>query len=61
MVNRFVGALKDDSGFILQGGCALAFLIFMFFMALFGQISWVGFGVMLLVSFVLTGIRSLFN
>lgn len=60
-MSRLVEVLSDDSGFILRGGCAVAFLVFMFIMALIGQLSWEAFGIMLLVSLVMTGIGSLFR
>ncbi len=60
-MSRLTEVLSDDSGFILRGGCAVAFLVFMFIMALVGQLSWEAFGIMLLVSLVMTGIGSLFR
>lgn len=60
-MSRLAEVVKDDSGFILRGGCAVAFLVFMFIMALIGQISWEGFGILIVVSLVITGIRSLFD
>lgn len=60
-MNRILRVLRDDSGFILSGGWAVAFLVFMFIMAVIGQVSWEGFGVLLLVSAVLTGFGALFS
>ncbi len=61
MVSRLAEVLKDDSGFILRGGWAVGFLVFMFIMAIIGQVSWEGFGILLLASLVLTGLRSIFS
>lgn len=60
-MSRLIEVLNDDSGFILRGGCAVAFLVFMFVMALVGQLAWEAFGILLLVSLVMTGIGSLFR
>lgn len=53
--------LHDDSGFILRGGWAVAFLIFMFIMAVVGQLPWESFLLLLVVSAVLSGIGSLIS
>jgi len=60
-MDRISRVLSDDSGFILRGGWAVAFLVFMFLMAILGQIPWEGFGAILLVSIVLTGLGALFS
>jgi hypothetical protein len=58
MLRRIVDYLADDSGIIWRGGWAVAFLVVLFIGALFGEISWEGFLVVLAVSAVITAVRS---
>ena len=48
--------LREDDGFILRGGWAVAFLVLMFVLAVAGQVPWEFFGGLLLVAGALTGI-----
>ena len=55
---RAMRLLRDESGFLMRGWLAVAFLVLMFIMALTGAIPWVAFFVILVVSAILTGIRA---